>query len=244
MVQEFFWFQGTNLDVDKNPEDVWPLGGDYPFLSSPQDLEVVSDDSSDTAAGTGAQEVFLFLLDSIGDPVLKTVALNGTTPVAVPDGPYLRLNKAQCGAVGSQGVNDGDIDIRVAGGGTIIGRIPEGSGVSQEAIATIPNKFAGEISSWNGSFKSSDDEAEERDAAFLSLLVRNPGESWRREDEFRVTAEAGHVERLGRILVRLQPLADIRVAAFADRNNGDVVAAVRVILAGPSGPLGLEGPNI
>lgn len=132
---------GVNADIDivSTPEVVTVLGGSYTFLSSAQSLEVVSDSAADVAAGTGASAVRVDLLDANYVASSVNVSLNGTTPVAVTGGPYLRVNDMRItGAVGSNETNVGNVTLRVAGGGTTISYMLAGKGRAQQAIYTVP----------------------------------------------------------------------------------------------------------
>lgn len=132
---------GVNPDVDTAtvPEAVIANGGTYTFLSSEQTLEVVSDSAQDAAAGTGARTVRVDLLDASYAPFSVNVSMNGTTPVAVSGGTYLRVNDMRItGVVGSSDSNVGNITLRVAGGGQTISYMLAGKGRSQQAVYTVP----------------------------------------------------------------------------------------------------------
>lgn len=128
---------GKNSDIDSGtlPEDVWPVGGVYSFLAAASPLEVVSTSPFDTALGTGMKSVTISGLGAgyaIQPP--DTVTLNGLTPVLLPK-QWLRVN----GAVIATGtINAGDVDIRVAGGGPVLARIPAGIGVTRQCVYTVP----------------------------------------------------------------------------------------------------------
>ena len=55
---------GHNDDIDNAVEDIWEPGGSYTFPSSAMQMEVVSSDAEDTAAGPGARTVMIHYLDS------------------------------------------------------------------------------------------------------------------------------------------------------------------------------------
>lgn len=130
---------GNNPDIDSGtlPEDVWSVGGVYPWMTAATALEVVSTSASDAAAGVGARTITIFGLDTNYVEVNQTITLNGLTPVAVPTSLF-RINSALIMSAGSSKVNVGDINIRRVSGGTIQAQIPVGYGISRQAIYTVP----------------------------------------------------------------------------------------------------------
>lgn len=130
---------GSNPDIDTAsvPEDVWSVGGLYPWMTASTALEIISTSASDAAAGTGARTVTIFGLDANYLEVNQTVTLNGLTPVAIPTSLF-RVNSALIMSAGSNGTNVGDINIRRVTGGTIQAQIPVGYGITRQAIFTVP----------------------------------------------------------------------------------------------------------
>ena len=130
---------GNNPDVDTAtlPEDVWTGGGVYPYPASAVSLEIVSASADDTANGAGARTVSIIGLDHLYSEIAQTVALNGTTPVALPR-QMLRVNSVVVMSTGSSGVNAGDLTLRDAGAGTTRSGITAGYSISRNAIYTVP----------------------------------------------------------------------------------------------------------
>lgn len=130
---------GSNPDVDPGtlPEDVWSVGGTYPFMAAATSLEVVSTSASDAAAGVGARTITIFGLDINYIEVNQTITLNGLTPVAVPT-QLFRINSILIMSAGTTKVNVGDINVQDAGGGTVRGQVPAGFGISRQAVFTVP----------------------------------------------------------------------------------------------------------
>lgn len=133
---------GNNPDIDTGtvPEDIWPLGGVYSFLTVATALEILSSDVTDTAAGTGARTVLINGLDGNYDEVAQTVTMNGTTPVAIPT-PLLRINSIIIMSAGSGEVNAGNISVRTVVGSLVKAYMPLGVGISRSAIYTVPNGY-------------------------------------------------------------------------------------------------------
>lgn len=121
----------------------------YPFQTTPQSLEIVSTDANDTALGTGAQQVFYRALTSTYDVLEGFVDMNGITPVPVPGGAvYLITTAIRVLTAGANNANVGDIDIRVAGGGAVLDRMPAGISFAPTALVTVPNNFTGVLLNW------------------------------------------------------------------------------------------------
>lgn len=94
-------------------EDVWFNGGALAvkvYLTAAETMDVVSDDTDDTSAGTGARTVQIYGLDANYEPINETVTMNGTTTVVTAKS-YLRLNRGIVRTAGSSNINEGSISI-------------------------------------------------------------------------------------------------------------------------------------
>lgn len=127
---------GTNPSATA-PCDVWEGGGLYPFPVSASQMEVFSSSASDAASGPGARSFILSGLDSSYNTISETVAMNGTTPVQTINS-YLRINSNTLASSGADRMNDGDVTIRVAGGGTVLGIARAGIGFTGMCIYSVP----------------------------------------------------------------------------------------------------------
>ena len=130
---------GNNTDVDQStvPEELWPGGGSYPYMTAATSLEVVSTSAADTALGTGARSVIVIGLDVNYVEQSDVVVMSGTTPVQLPR-QYFRINMVELVSAGTGRVNAGTINIRNTGAGTIRAIMPLGTGSSQQAVYTVP----------------------------------------------------------------------------------------------------------
>src|ERR1043165_409078 len=137
-VRRMFAVGRASLGVITAPAfaDIWTDGGQAPFPVAPVSLEVVSLNSADTAAGTGARSIMVAGLDANFNEISTTVALNGG--VVAMSGAWRRVNLIIVSGAGSNGTNLGRINIRDAGGGTIRSAIPAGRGISQQSFYTVP----------------------------------------------------------------------------------------------------------
>lgn len=139
------------VDASERPLRGAAGAASYTFLSSPVTLEVVSDSANDAAAGSGARTLSVDGLDSTGALLTTTVALNGTTPVALT-GSWLRVFRVQVltqGTYGQVGVaNAGTILIRTASAGATHATVLPNQGESQIASWTVPNGFTAHVHSY------------------------------------------------------------------------------------------------
>ena len=145
---------GNNPVVDGAtlPEDIWPGGGVYPWMTGATALQARSTSAQDAAAGTGASGVTISFLDTAYVPLAPAVvALNGLTPVAINAPTAFRINAARLTAKGSGApafgaTNAGDIIIEdVAGPNTVRGIMPAGKGGLRQSIYTVPAGFTLQI---------------------------------------------------------------------------------------------------
>jgi len=132
-------FAGYNPEVDVAtvPEDVWFGGGLIPRPSGNESWEIVSSSADDSAAGTGARAVSITTLDTNYVETIQTVSLNGLTPVAIP-GNCRFANACVVTTAGSLGSVQGDLTIRVSGGGATRAIVPAVDGLLCQAKYTVP----------------------------------------------------------------------------------------------------------
>ena len=133
---------GSNSDIDTAtvPEDIWGGGGLMPRATSAETWEIVSTSANDTAGGTGAQSVSLETLGTGGVIQPISVVPNGLTAVTLT-GTHLAANAGAVTANGSLGHNDGDLTIRVAGGGATRAVISATNAVLNQSRYTVPTGY-------------------------------------------------------------------------------------------------------
>jgi hypothetical protein len=133
-----------DIDVATIPEDVWPGGGLYPWLTVATSLEIVSTSVADAAAGTGARTFQVGCLDAAYVETTEIVTLNGVTAVPLTK-QCLRINSLVLLTAGTGKTNAGDVSVRDAGGGTVRSIAPAGYGLSRQAIYTVPAGYTLQI---------------------------------------------------------------------------------------------------
>jgi len=151
----FKFGRNREIQTTSDPEDIWSVGGVYPFLTSSINVYVASTDTQDSAAGSGSKQIKIQGLDENYFQQEETFTLNGQTPVTGSK-TFSRVHRAFITYAGSEEVNTGDINI---GYGTwssgvpsnYIAQIPAGEGQTQMAIFTIPNDKRGYLLKWSSS---------------------------------------------------------------------------------------------
>lgn len=132
---------GFNGDVDTAsvPEDCWPQGGLIPFPDVAAVVSTVSDSALDTAAGTGAQTLTIFGVDTNFDEISETITLNGLTPVLTTQ-LFLYVNLAIVITAGSLNANQGLITFTIDG--NLCNVISIAKSQTQACAGIIPNPRA------------------------------------------------------------------------------------------------------
>lgn len=139
---------GYNEAVGTSPEPICH-GGVYQTPTGTVTLAAISDDTNDTAAGTGAQTLVIEYLDANFVEQTATINMNGTSETTDTVTGVKRINRAYVGQSGTYATTggfsqNGTITIRVSGAGATWATIPEigtsGNAVGQSLIGgyTVP----------------------------------------------------------------------------------------------------------
>lgn len=131
---------GAKESITTTSETVWDLSGNFTFPTGDESWELLSDNTNDTSAGTGAQTVIVSGLDTNFDRQVEIVSMNGTTPVTLTRTDWNRsINTAVFSkAANVNRSNIGTITLRVAGGGDARATILPGKGRSFNGFYTVP----------------------------------------------------------------------------------------------------------
>jgi len=215
---------GLNASVDATTsEDLWDLGGVLIWATSGEQWEIVSDESDDSSAGTGARAVQITYLDDQYVEHSEVVTLQGTSPALTVATNMYRALRATVVAVGATGHNVGTLVIKAAGGGNArIGIIPEVNR-SLHGFYTIPAGKTGYLVYAHSAI------GKNRDA---NLLIHN------------TAGDAGIFYRsifseLYQNSVVLQPMApigaieeksDIKLVCSTENNNTSMSAYIQLLL--------------
>lgn len=156
--QKIVRVHGSNPDVGTTLEDIWDIGGYYPWLSgvtSPHYLQIQSNNTEDGITGLGARKIRVFGLDSNYDELYEDIPLvgNGT---AFSTNQFRRVYESHVLETGTfHGSNFNNIDVgisgssplvvlsRIGGDGGTINTNNYGVGTSQQSNYTIPRNKTG-----------------------------------------------------------------------------------------------------
>ena len=129
-------------------ETIWETGNNYPWQSSAVTVDVVSDDTNDDVAGTGARTLRIQGLDGSYNLAEETVDMDGTTTVTTTQ-TFLRVFRMSVETAGSSGNNEGTITVTYTGGSDVAATISEGNGQTLMTLYTIPAGYTGYLLSMN-----------------------------------------------------------------------------------------------
>lgn len=139
-----------NDDVDTSLVDIGMEDANFIWLTVAVTLEAISDDADDTLAGVGARVITVTGLDANFDILVEDIDMNGTTASSATTGLFIRVNSVVVKEAGTyastgSGANQGNVIIRVSGGGatqSFISNHLVNNGLSQDFKYTIPNGFS------------------------------------------------------------------------------------------------------
>ena len=145
MVNKF----GYNSSIGSGSfETIWETGDDYPWQSSAVTVDVVSDDTDDDVAGTGARTLRIQGLDGSYNLAEETVDMDGTTTVTTTQ-TFLRVFRMSVETAGTSGNNEGTITVTYTGGSDVAATITAGNGQTLMTLYTIPAGYTGYLLSMN-----------------------------------------------------------------------------------------------
>lgn len=137
--------RNTNIGTSTTPQDIWVQGGIWVPPTTARVHDLVSTSANDTAsAGTGAQQVTVYGLDSGFNQISEGVNLNGTTPAST-SGSYTFIQRIDVNTVGSDGHNDGIITATAQTDNTISATIAANYNTTQLAIYQVPTGYTAYI---------------------------------------------------------------------------------------------------
>tara|TARA_R110000787_G_scaffold10133_2_gene34752 strand:+ start:179 stop:952 length:774 start_codon:yes stop_codon:yes gene_type:complete len=108
-----------------DPEDIISQGGIHPGPLTAAASTIVSDDSNDTSAGTGAQTVKLWGQLAGGTETTETAIMDGATPVNLANS-YECITRVRTETVGTNASNVGNLIIKI-GAVTVVDVLPGAS---------------------------------------------------------------------------------------------------------------------
>lgn len=215
---------GRNTNVDNVMVDLWegPTGG-YVFPTTAQQMSVVSTDSNDTAAGTGARQIHIHYLDNNYVEQSETVTLNGTTATLTTSNNILRVNGVHTWSAGSGGVPAGNISVKNSAGTVTYGYMSAGINVSMQSNFTVPTGKSMYVSQWRASSGSS------AGGHFCQIFLRATAHQGVLLSGVFLVHDVIGTQDSGlsvnyQIPVRLPATSDIKISAISDSGTANVTA--------------------
>jgi hypothetical protein len=131
---------GMNNSVPTTGGDLCTWTNNYVFLTTAENLRVVSSSVNDTLLGTGARKIYITGLNSNWDIINETVSLNGTTPVFTTQ-QFLRVNRVILTESNNSSDAAGNITVSNNAGTNILAQINTGDNAAQFAIYSSPRNY-------------------------------------------------------------------------------------------------------
>ena len=221
------WVRATSTGhVSQAWADVWngPTNNVYE-PSSAEAFEIVSADANNTLLGTGARTVTVQMLDSLYDSQVISVDLDGTTPVAIPGGPFIRANFAFVDEVGSYGAVEGSpVQIRSVSGSNVIQTIEVDQNLSRRGWWTTRANDQGKLLSWYAALTG----GKQNIFVTVELQKRDFGESaWYTVDASPELSES-FPEYRAQARTDLEQGSDLRIRAFSTTTDANIEARIEV----------------
>jgi hypothetical protein len=227
--QDYIEKFGSNLSVGANMETIWEPGGIYDYLTVASTVSAISDDSGDTAAGTGVRSIEIQGLDANYNTITEVISTNGTSAGPASTNEFLRIYRAIAKTVGTAGTNEGTVNIN-AGGTTVIsigtygtGGNKEGFGQSQTSVYTVPAGKTGYITQWSVGSSVYNSGVQ----AFLMVGVPNDGPVMRIKDVMFLN---NYSIKDYKMPLRVTEKSDIEVRAYDSSTGIPVSTSYNVIL--------------
>ena len=244
-------FGRNNSIANATEEDIFSYGGNffYPTAAAKVALRSGSalDDGTSSPMGSGARSVQVFGCDDNYNDIDETITINGGTLVnSTKD--FFRVWRAKCIAVGSGGVNAGEIWVTSAASTSspldVIGHIGAGEGQSEQTQYTIPAGFTGHIINGRVACLESAGAAVKETSAVVKIWLRSfiadtspltdPGTtnnygSWRKVQSVDVNSRGSTGEPISTVS-KIAEKTDLRFSAEVSVDDTAVNARFNMIL--------------
>ncbi len=112
-------------------------GGNLVYLTTAETMDIVSDDTDDTALGSGAQSVLINGLNQEFEDTTEILLMDGTD-IVVTQNTYCRINLMAVLTAGASGWNEGDITATATIDDSIQSEMDSTESISQNSHYTVP----------------------------------------------------------------------------------------------------------
>lgn len=219
---------GRNTDVDTSAEDIWDGGGTWTAPTASRTHDIVSTDTNDTSAGTGARTVEIQGLDANWALQTETVTMNGTSNVATAS-TYRRIFRMKVLTAGSGGANAGTITATAQTDSTVTAQMSIGNNQTLMAIYTVPASKTAYMTQLYASINRAVSTTE----ADIFLWVRDaetPGPWQLKHVQSITTTGDSRLAKDFEPYFSISEKSDVRVAGVANDLNSDISAGFDLYL--------------
>lgn len=133
---------GENELVSATGDDVWLIGGTYPWLTAASTIRIKAGGNiGDNPIGSGANSIIVEGLDQNWDIVSETIATNGVAASAATANQFIRITRAYVATAGTYtSSNIADIFIETVGGISLC-KIEAIEGQTEMSMYSVPSNF-------------------------------------------------------------------------------------------------------
>jgi len=220
---------GHHLNLTSTLKDVWADDLAFNWQTSAQSLEFLSSSANDDdLTGSGGRTLKISGLDTSWAEINETKSLDGTAVVACTN-TYRFVDSVEVIGVGSSGVNEGNIDVRVASAGAVLARVGLGDGIAGLSQYVVPANKTAYLLGWSIAGLGSTLGTVE-----ALLRVAEDAASWKTVRRLHLTAGAQQA-RLGAAegyLLKLPAKARLGVQAASDVSGAGISTAVSLVVVG------------
>ena len=220
---------GRNPDVDAGTEDIWSQGGTWVQPTAARVHAIVSTDTNDSSAGTGARTITVNGLNGSYVDTTETITMNGTTPVNTVNSYWIihRMIVATGGGTATAtGTNIGTITATAAVDATVSAAIVIGKGQTQLCIYQIPAGYTAYLERYVASFNGGLNANVE-----VELYVKPFGGTFNLKGTLVLDqAGASFAERNYYTPLKFTAKSIIKLRATSDSANSNVVGSFDLIL--------------
>lgn len=218
---------GRNPDADQNEVvDIWDGDAEWVAPTAARTHTIVSSNTADTSAGTGARTVQVYGLDQDYALANEVVTLGGTVGT-VTSGSYNIIHRMIVRTAGDAGQNMGSITATAASDNTITAAILAGNNQTLMAIYQIPANKTGYMTGFYADMQRSVTTG----ACDIQLKEKPDGEVYQVKFVGGVVgAGSSYLERRYDVPRSIPAKTTIKMTATASANNTDVSAGFDIIL--------------
>ena len=135
---------GRNVAAGTSEEQIQFGGGTLVPLTAAVNIEAISDDANDTAAGSNARTIRIWGVDGNFNAITEDITLAGLSASTATTQTFLRVYRGRVLTTGTYNTkNVGNIFIRVSGAGAIQATIVADTSVTETTHYTIANGYTG-----------------------------------------------------------------------------------------------------